>query len=170
MVPWPEHDGDLPAFVQHVSNLHVTRWEKAHPEIGQGHPYQGRYKSFPIQTGAYFQTVIRYVERNPLRANLVARAEDWPWSSPGQASSSGPIPLTAWSVPQPTQRQGEQWIEWVNGPQTEGELLKPQACAMRSRPYGDDARVQQIAANPHLGVELRRRGRPCVAQRADWAG
>jgi len=101
MVLWPERDGDLPAFVQHVSNLHVKRWKKVHREVGEGHLYQGRYKSFPIQSDAYFQTVIRYVERNPLRANPVARAEDWPWSSLGQASSSASIPLAAWPVPQP---------------------------------------------------------------------
>ena len=170
MVLWPEHDGDLPAFVQHVSNLHVKRWKKAHQEIGEGHLYQGRYKSFPIQTDAYFQTVIRYVERNPLRANLVTRAEEWPWSSLGQASSSAPIPLAGWPVPQPAQRHGEQWIEWVNGPQTEGELQSLRTCATRGRPFGDDAWVQQIAANLDLGATLRRRGRPTVAQRTAWAG
>ncbi len=43
-------------------------------EIGLGHLEQGRFKSFPNQTDDYFHTVVRYVERNPLRANLVAQA------------------------------------------------------------------------------------------------
>jgi len=34
-----------------------------------------------VQTADPLWTVIRYVERNPLRAGLVDRAEDWPWSS-----------------------------------------------------------------------------------------
>ena len=170
MVLWPERDGDWPAFVQHVSNLHVKRWKKVHREVGEGHLYQGRYKSFPIQSDAYFQTVIRYVERNPLRANLVARAEDWPWSSLGQASSSASIPLAAWPVPQPAQRHGEQWVEWVNGPQTEGELRSLRACTMRGRPFGDDAWVQRIAESLDLGATLRRRGRPCAAEPAFRTG
>ncbi len=170
MVLWPERDGDLPAFVQHVSNLHVKRWKKVHREVGEGHLYQGRYKSFPIQSDAYFQTVIRYVERNPLRANPVARAEDWPWSSLGQASSSASIPLAAWPVPQPAQRHGEQWVEWVNGPQTEGELRSLRACTMRGRPFGDDAWVQRIAESLDLGATLRRRGRPCAAEPAFRTG
>ena len=170
MVLWPEHDGDLQAFLQHVTNLHVKRWKKTHNEIGAGHLYQGRYKSFPVQTDEYFHTVMRYVERNPLRANLVTRAEDWRWSSLGQASSRDPIPLDAWPVAQPAQRHGDDWIKWVNTPHTEGELQSLRACATRGRPYGDDAWVQQIAANLQLGVTLRRRGRPCVAHRAVWAG
>ena len=36
--------------------------------------YQGRYKSFPVQTDEYLYQVLRYAERNALRANLVGRA------------------------------------------------------------------------------------------------
>lgn len=72
-------------------------------EIGLGHLEQGRFKSFPIQTDDSFHTVVRYVERNPLRANLVARAEQWPWSSLGQASAADPIQLSAWPVPGPAE-------------------------------------------------------------------
>jgi putative transposase len=39
------------------------------------------FKSFPVQTDEHFLTVCRYVERNPLRAGLVKRAEARPWSS-----------------------------------------------------------------------------------------
>jgi putative transposase len=43
--------------------------------------YQGRFKSFPVQTDEHFLTVARYVERNVLRAKLVGRSEHWQWSS-----------------------------------------------------------------------------------------
>ena len=82
-VLWPERDGDLPAFMQQLTNTHVKRWKEHRHETGYGHLYQGRYKSFPVQTDDYFYQVVRYVERNPLRANLVACAELWPWSSLG---------------------------------------------------------------------------------------
>ena len=38
-------------------------------------------KCFPVETEDYFYQVVRYVERNALRANLVERAESWRWSS-----------------------------------------------------------------------------------------
>jgi putative transposase len=50
MALWPERDDDLSAFLQHLTNLHVKRWKRAHDEIGIGHLYQGRFKSFSIQT------------------------------------------------------------------------------------------------------------------------
>jgi putative transposase len=160
MVLWPEQDGDLSAFLQHLTNLHVKRWKRAHDEIGLGHLYQGRFKSFPIQTTEYFHAVVRYVERNPLRANLVSRAEAWPWSSLGQASPAGPIPLSAWPVPGPADRHRDLWIEWVNRPQTEGELASVRASANRGRPYGDEAWAKQVAQRLGLGATLRPRGRP----------
>jgi putative transposase len=49
--------------------------------IGTGHLYQGRFKSFPIEQDDHLFAVLRYVERNALRANLIARAEAWQWSS-----------------------------------------------------------------------------------------
>jgi putative transposase len=43
--------------------------------------YQGRFKSFPVAKDDHYYTMLRYVERNPLRAGLVRRAQDWRWSS-----------------------------------------------------------------------------------------
>lgn len=62
--------------------------------------YQGRFQAFPIQEDKDDLGVCRYAERNALRANLVARAEDWRWSRLGLAAdanlrgklSSGPLP------------------------------------------------------------------------------
>src|SRR5208282_1278246 len=42
-VVWPERDGDLPAFMQQVTNTHVKRWKEHRHEIGYGHLYQGRH-------------------------------------------------------------------------------------------------------------------------------
>ncbi len=56
---------------------HTQRWHPHHHTAGSGHLYQGRFKSFPIEQDEHFYTVARYVERNPLRAGLVERAEAW---------------------------------------------------------------------------------------------
>jgi putative transposase len=57
------------------------RWHAHFKPGGTGHLYQGRFKSFPIQTDGHLLTVMRYVERNPVRADFVELAEDWQWSS-----------------------------------------------------------------------------------------
>lgn len=46
-----------------------------------GHFWQDRYKSYVVQKDAYLINCITYIELNPVRANLVARPEDYPWSS-----------------------------------------------------------------------------------------
>jgi len=77
-VLWPRYDGDLSAdFMQRMANMHTQRWQRAKRKVGYGHLYQGRFKSFPVETDDHFYTVVRYVERNALRAGLVARAEHW---------------------------------------------------------------------------------------------
>ena len=74
--------------------------------MGTGHVYQGRYKSFPVETDEYFSQAMRYVERNALRANLVERAEDWRWSNlwrRRKGSSEQKGLLSAWPLEIPRQ-------------------------------------------------------------------
>ena len=53
--------------MQRLTNMHVQRWQQHKHLVGTGHVYQGRYKSFPVETDEYFYQVVRYVERNALR-------------------------------------------------------------------------------------------------------
>jgi putative transposase len=78
---WPECDGELARFMQRLTITHVRRWQQHRGYAGLGHVYQGRYKSFPVESDEHFWVVARYVERNAQRANLVLRAEEWRWSS-----------------------------------------------------------------------------------------
>ena len=59
----------------------AMRWHAHYHSAGTGHLYQGRFKAFPVEDDDHFYSVVRYVERNALRAKLVPRAEQWRWSS-----------------------------------------------------------------------------------------
>ncbi len=157
LVVWPQADDDLPEFMQQLTNMHVKRWKEHRHEIGLGHLYQGRYKCFPVETDDYFYQVVRYVERNALRANLVERAERWPWSSLRRAERDDPafLLLSAWPLPPPVD-----WIELVNQPQTEVELAALRCCVNRERPFGNPAWVDDVAKRLGLEWTLRARGRP----------
>jgi putative transposase len=72
----PREDGDLSTFVRWLAMTHTQRWHAHHRTAGTGHLYQGRYKSFPVQSDEHLLTVCCYVERNALRANLVERVEE----------------------------------------------------------------------------------------------
>ncbi len=60
---------------------YVSRYRR-HYDL-RGHLWQGRFKPFAIQDDDHLLTVIRYVERNPIRAYLVNSATAWAWSSLG---------------------------------------------------------------------------------------
>ena len=138
LVLWPQHDGDLSAFMQKMTNTHVKRWKRQFHETGYGHLYQGRFKSFPVQTKEYFYQVARYVERNAVRANLAPKAEDWPWSSLRRrsvADDSLPMLSKAILAEWPLVRPGD-WSDIVNRPQTEAELETFRRCVNRGRPLG----------------------------------
>jgi putative transposase len=94
----PRVDGDLSRFMARLTNTHVKQYQAKHESVGMGHLYQGRYKSFMIEEGQYFYTVLRYVERNALKAKLCQRAEDWPWGSAylrarGSTKLLSPLPI-----------------------------------------------------------------------------
>ena len=131
-------------------------WQRAKLRVGYGHLYQGRFKSFPIETDEHFYRVARYVERNALRAGLVQRAEDWKWGSLQQRArkSRGPL-LAEWPLPEPSD-----WIEQVNLPQTETELEAIRRCLHRGSPYGKATWTEQVAEQLGLQSTLRGRDRP----------
>ncbi len=158
LVHWPHRDGDLSRFMAWLALTHTQRWHAHHHSTGSGHLYQGRFKSFPVEANGHFLTVCRYVERNPLRAGLVVRAEEWRWSSLWRRSK-GPRQSTAWLAPWPLSRP-QAWVEWTNEPQTGAELEALRRCVARGQPYGSESWVQRITRRLSLEGTLRPRGRP----------
>jgi len=53
VVLYPKKDGDMSSFMSWITNTHTRRWHTVHKSIGSGHLYQGRYKSFPVETDTY---------------------------------------------------------------------------------------------------------------------
>ena len=158
MVLWPRREGELTEFLRWLTLTHAQRWKAAHGAVGHGHLYQGRFKSFVVETDPSLSAVLRYVQRNPLRAGLVRRAERWRWGS-CRVRLSGPPELAAllaqWPIDPP-----RDWPEWVNQPQTAAEVEAVRACLKRGRPLGRDEWVQRTARRLGLEHTLRPPGRP----------
>jgi len=142
--------------MQRMANMHTQRWQRAKLRVGYGHLYQGRFKSFPIETDEHFYGVVRYVERNALRAGLVERAEDWKWGSLHSRVHGTRDPLLSeWPLPEPAD-----WVAQVNAPQTEAELEPIRRCIRRGSPYGNAAWTEDVAGRLVLQSTLNPRGRP----------
>jgi putative transposase len=155
LVVWTRKPGDLGRFVHRLLSIHVRRH---HARLGtSGRIWQGRFKSFPIKDDAHLLTVLRYVERNPVRARLTDRAEDWRWSSARWWLPNATRP--SWADPGPVARP-EPWLAHVNTPQTAAELQAVRRSVQRGTPWGDPAWAQAAAQRLRLLPTLRRRGRP----------
>ncbi len=157
--PGPRQGRTLSQYLHWLTVTHAQRLHAFRGTSGLGHIYQARFKAFPVQSGESFLTVASYVERNPLRAGLVDRAEDWRWSSLGCRMSGSPDEkslLSDW----PVEIQMKHWVRKVNHPQTEMELESIRTCVLRGRPFGDSAWMRRTAYRYNLEYSLRDRGRP----------
>lgn len=158
MVLWPHQDGDLQKFMQWLTLTHTQRWHTKNKTTGSGHLYQGRYKSFLIQNDNYLSTVLRYVERNPLRAKMVKKAENWNYSSLARRLSGNLEKqklLADWPIVMP-----ENYLAFVNLPMTEEEERALENSINRSKPYGSDDWANSMIEKYNLVSTVRGRGRP----------
>jgi putative transposase len=152
--------------VSQASRTDISRWmhwlltthtHHHHLRRGSsGRVWQGRFKAFAIERDDHLLTVMRYVERNSLRAGLVTRAENWPWGS--LAWRRAPRVRSVLSAPPVT--LPTDWPEWVNAPQTTEELAALRNCVNGQKPFGSDAWVDDQSRQPGFIGPIRRRGRP----------
>jgi putative transposase len=108
-VLWPEASGQVEAFQHLLTTTHAIRRRRLTCTVGQGHVYQDRYHASGIWTESYYLNVVRYVEANPLRANLVSSAEKWRWSSLFERLGRGRGILDEGPMPLP-----DDWLAVVN--------------------------------------------------------
>lgn len=154
LVLWPLNDGDLSRWMQWLLTSHVRRHHRRYET--DGHVWQGRFKAFPIEQDGHLLMVLRYVERNPLRANLVSRTDAWPWSSLApSAGAAGANLLHAAPVARP-----EGWRDWVDQPISEAELEALRRSVNRGTPWGSPTWAERTASELGLEATLRPRGRP----------
>ena len=75
--------GDIPLsrIMQNIS-LRFTKWIN-YSQSRTGHLFQGRYKALLIDADSYLLELVRYIHLNPVRAGIVAAADEYPWSGHG---------------------------------------------------------------------------------------
>lgn len=158
LVLYPKKDGDLAKFMSWITNTHTRRWHTAKGTIGEGHLYQGRYKSFLCEESNHFLTLVRYVERNAKKANLMKRAEQWRWGSVWRreyGTQEQKKLIAQWPVPRP-----HDYLRWLNEPQTQDEEDAIERSITKSIPYGREPWTDGIIRRYGLEQTLRPVGRP----------
>jgi putative transposase len=159
-VVWPKRgeDRQVSEFFRWLTVTHSQRWHAHHATAGTGHVYQGRFKSFPVASDEHLWNVLRYVDRNPLRAGLVKRAQQWRWGSLWRRSFGDAEARALLS--DPPIHLPEDWARYVNQATTEAEVAAIRQSVLRGRPFGSEAWQQRITRQLHLEHTFRSRGRP----------
>jgi putative transposase len=153
---WPKAASQMSQFMRLFTGSHAQLWQFARGSVGSGAVYQGRYTAIPVQTERYFYNLSRYVQRNPLRAGLVTRAEEWRWSSLWRRlHGEGVDLLEPWPIDCPND-----WLETVNAPVEAAETETIRTAIKRGIPLGDPAWIEETAEIVGLKGRLRRPGRP----------
>jgi len=124
-----KEDEALSAYMQWVTGCYACYLRTRTKTIGHGHVFQRRFWSAGIDDTLHFLMVRRYIEANPRRAQLVDRAEEWPWSS--LANRERGSTRGRWCVALP-----DEWCELVNLVQLPEVLarLRKEITPKRGRP------------------------------------
>lgn len=158
LVVIPKNNGDMQKFMHALTNAHTRKVHTWTQTTGEGPLYQGRYKSFIINQDAHLLAVIKYVERNPVRAGLCKVAEVWKWGSAWirvygtdvqrKLLSEGPVPLP------------NKYQTWLNTQEGDEVLSNLRNAVIKSTPFGNQDWVEVMVGVHNLRHTTRAVGRP----------
>lgn len=152
---WPRNDGDLSKFMQRLMTAHISRLKKVWDIEPCGHIYQGRFKSFVVQSDCYYLNLLRYIEANPVRAGLVKDARTWKWSSLSRRTIENTSDVLDGPIDLP-----EDWATIVNHSLDPTQIRRLRYSINRGAPYGDENWARSVARSLGIEASLRPPGRP----------
>ena len=107
----------------------------------RGHLWQGRFSSF-ILDDRYLLACTKYVELNPVRAGLVKKPEDWPWSSAG-SHMNGKDDILVKTKPL-LEIANEPWEKFLASDTQEQEIALLRKHERTGRPLGGDSLIERL--------------------------
>ena len=141
--------------------LHMRYAQRINRAQGwKGHLWQGRFFSSSLDD-AYLWAAIRYVERNPVRAKMVRKAENYPWSS--AAAHCGLKQDTLFTTKSYWKEQFESvgdWSTWLAEGDDPKQLEILRRNVDKGLPCGSDKFIQKLEKLAGRMLGHRPRGRP----------
>lgn len=119
-----------------------------------GYLWQGRFKSHPMDE-RHLLNAVRYVLQNPVKAGLVSRVEDWPFSSARSILSGASDPLS--DIRDLPYRTGG-WRDSLEAPLDEETCRKFERHLSTGRPFGDESYLRALEAKTGRSLIPKRRG------------
>ena len=142
---------------------YVPAFNRRHGRTGT--LWEGRFRSCLVDSEGYLLTAYRYIELNPVRAGMVERAEDYPWSSVranlGVAGDPLVTPHAQFIAMGTDIAERSSWYRaWLDQGVPPDDLDAFRTHAAQERAFGSTRFQAMVAATLNREVSVRRRGRP----------
>jgi putative transposase len=155
LVSIPKHEFSLSLAMRDLLGPYAVYFNRKYGLNGR--LWQGRFYSVPLDE-PHFWTALRYVERNPVRAEIVHRAEQYRWSSAPAHCGLCDDPLLA-PLPAGAALIGD-WSAWLRSPDSASELMDIRKSTRTGRPCGPDSFVKELERVTGRILMHRKTGRP----------
>jgi putative transposase len=157
---------------EHLVSIPMHKWSLSHAMRDTLGPYasyfngkygfsgrlwQGRFYSVPLDE-SHFWAALRYVERNPVRAGIVLKAEDYQWSSAAGHCGLKLDPMLS-NLP-PGAASIRDWSDWLHVEETRSDLLEIRKTIRRGRPTGPESFLKELERITGRSLILKVTGRP----------
>ena len=159
LVVVPEREDSLGLALHDTHTVYAMRFNEGSRECG--HVWQGRFYSCPLDEG-HLWSAVRYVERNPVRAAMVSRAEWYPWSSAAPHCGSRLDPLLSEDFPPPGVIQN--WPAWLSQEEDEDAMKRLRQQTRTGRPCGSSIFIEQLEDLLNRSLRPQKRGRKKIQE------
>lgn len=160
----PHDSSGLGQAMRLLNQRYVGGFNRRHGRTGT--LWEGRFRSCLVSRDRYLLTLYRYIDLNPVRAAVVASAEEYPWSS---ARANLGLVIESFLTPHETYlalhedgaARGRAYREWLDEDLDEDEISRIRAQMQQERALGDPRFQAMVAKTLNRPVTVRPRGRPC---------
>jgi putative transposase len=125
----------------------------------KGHLWQGRFYSC-ILGDEHLKTTARYVERNPVRAKIVKKAEQWAWSSAKANMDEGVGEISITGMRGYFDISGKDWKDYIKEKDAVGFIDEIRKATNMSRAMGTEAFIGKLEKKLGVSLRLISQGRP----------
>ena len=164
LIALPQRTDSLPLALKHTHGRYAAYFNAR--RASSGHVWQGRYYSCPLDT-SHLWAALRYAEWNPVRAGMVARAEDYRWSS--AAAHCGVAAPEAWLEIEPFAAVWTPalWREYLGAPEAAEEVAAIRKSTHTGRPLGSADFVADLEQTLGRRLAPAKGGRPAKERREE---
>jgi putative transposase len=157
LIGTPGKSDSLARALKDTHGRYAAYWNATHHS--SGHVWQGRFYSCPLDE-AHLWEALRYTELNPVRAGLVAKAENWEWSSAsahcGIARANTYLTMESWQA----RWSVCEWRTFLAAGEAESELTAIRNCTYTGRPLGTTEFIRSLEREANRSLTVQKRGRP----------